>query len=78
MKIIMDIDDKLKIKRLENIISIYENKVFDVLYEKILYCNTCKDILKDYSVLCTSVLNCRNKICKTCLKNESNWKCDEC
>jgi len=30
----MNIDDKLKIERLEKIISIYENKVFDVLYEK--------------------------------------------
>ena len=41
------IDDRTKIQRLEKIISLYENNIFEVLYDKILYCNICKDILKD-------------------------------
>jgi hypothetical protein len=71
---------RLKVKRLEKIISMYENKVFGVLYEKILYCSTCKDIiLKNYHLIrCSSSLNCKNNVCKNCLKNKLSWKCDEC
>lgn len=72
-------DNELKIKRLEKIICMYENKVFDVLYEKILYCNICKDILKEHPIRCYNLIYCRNNICKNCFKNyDSSWKCDEC
>jgi hypothetical protein len=74
----MDIDDKTKINRLEQIISIYESKVFEFLYEKIVYCNICKDINKD-TTRCMSLKYCRNHICKTCfINNKLQWICDKC
>ena len=67
----MEIEDKIKILRLEKIISIYEGKLFDVLYDRIIYCNICKLII-NINELGSENIICNNMYtCNICNKNKN-------